>query len=45
MLKPYMSWLVWLGISNGNLQEGNFRCDANVSVKKPDLIHLVQEGD
>ena len=26
--------VVWLGISNGNLQEGNFRCDANVSVKK-----------
>ena len=26
--------MIWLGISNGNLQEGNFRCDANVSVKK-----------
>lgn len=26
--------VIWLGISNGNLQEGNFRCDANVSVKK-----------
>lgn len=25
--------VVWLGISDGNLQEGNFRCDANVSVR------------
>lgn len=25
--------VVWLGISNGNMQEGNFRCDANVSVR------------
>ena len=25
--------VVWLGISEGNMQEGNFRCDANVSVR------------
>ena len=25
--------VVWLGISDGNMQEGNFRCDANVSVR------------
>jgi aspartyl-tRNA(Asn)/glutamyl-tRNA(Gln) amidotransferase subunit B len=25
----------WLGICDGNLQEGSFRCDANVSVHKP----------
>jgi aspartyl-tRNA(Asn)/glutamyl-tRNA(Gln) amidotransferase subunit B len=26
---------VWLGICDGNMQEGSFRCDANVSVRKP----------
>ncbi len=25
----------WLGICDGNLQEGSFRCDANVSVHRP----------
>lgn len=25
--------VVWLGMTHGNLQEGNFRCDANVSVR------------
>lgn len=25
--------VVWLGISDGNMQEGNFRCDVNVSVR------------
>jgi len=25
----------WIGISDGNMQEGSFRCDANVSVHKP----------
>ena len=24
----------WIGICDGNMQEGNFRCDVNVSVKK-----------
>ncbi|WP_298288967.1 Asp-tRNA(Asn)/Glu-tRNA(Gln) amidotransferase subunit GatB [Thiomonas sp.] len=27
--------VVWLGICDGNLQEGSFRCDANVSVRRP----------
>jgi aspartyl-tRNA(Asn)/glutamyl-tRNA(Gln) amidotransferase subunit B len=26
----------WHGICDGNMQEGSFRCDANVSVHKPD---------
>lgn len=25
----------WIGISDGNMQEGSFRCDANVSVRRP----------
>ena len=27
--------VTWLGICDGNMQEGSFRCDANVSVRKP----------
>jgi aspartyl-tRNA(Asn)/glutamyl-tRNA(Gln) amidotransferase subunit B len=27
--------VVWLGICDGNMQEGSFRCDANVSVRLP----------
>jgi aspartyl-tRNA(Asn)/glutamyl-tRNA(Gln) amidotransferase subunit B len=27
--------VVWLGICDGNLAEGSFRCDANVSVRRP----------
>ncbi len=27
--------VVWLGICDGNMQEGSFRCDVNVSVRKP----------
>jgi aspartyl-tRNA(Asn)/glutamyl-tRNA(Gln) amidotransferase subunit B len=27
--------VVWLEICDGNLQEGSFRCDANVSVRRP----------
>jgi aspartyl-tRNA(Asn)/glutamyl-tRNA(Gln) amidotransferase subunit B len=27
--------VVWLDICDGNMQEGSFRCDANVSVRKP----------
>jgi aspartyl-tRNA(Asn)/glutamyl-tRNA(Gln) amidotransferase subunit B len=26
--------VVWIGICDGNMQEGSFRCDANVSVKR-----------
>ena len=27
--------VVWLGVCDGNMQEGSFRCDANVSVRRP----------
>ena len=27
--------VVWIGICDGNMQEGSFRCDANVSVHRP----------
>ena len=26
--------VVWLGVCDGNMQEGSFRCDANVSVRR-----------
>src|SRR5438046_9855383 len=26
--------VMWIGICDGNMQEGSFRCDANVSVKR-----------
>jgi aspartyl-tRNA(Asn)/glutamyl-tRNA(Gln) amidotransferase subunit B len=26
---------MWIGICDGNMQEGSFRCDANVSVRQP----------
>jgi len=29
------SLVVWIGICDGNMQEGSFRCDANVSVRHP----------
>jgi aspartyl-tRNA(Asn)/glutamyl-tRNA(Gln) amidotransferase subunit B len=33
--KTLHALVMWLGICDGNLQEGSFRCDANVSVRKP----------
>jgi aspartyl-tRNA(Asn)/glutamyl-tRNA(Gln) amidotransferase subunit B len=33
-LKKLHQLVVYLGISDGNMQEGSFRCDANVSVRK-----------
>jgi aspartyl-tRNA(Asn)/glutamyl-tRNA(Gln) amidotransferase subunit B len=27
--------VTWIGMCDGNMQEGSFRCDANVSVRKP----------
>ena len=27
--------VTWIGLCDGNMQEGSFRCDANVSVRKP----------
>src|SRR5437868_1715530 len=32
--------VVWIGICDGNMQEGSFRCDANVSVRKTDQKEL-----
>jgi aspartyl-tRNA(Asn)/glutamyl-tRNA(Gln) amidotransferase subunit B len=31
-LKALRDVLVWIGVNDGNLEEGSFRCDANVSV-------------
>jgi aspartyl-tRNA(Asn)/glutamyl-tRNA(Gln) amidotransferase subunit B len=33
--KTLHSLVRWIGICDGNMQEGSFRCDANVSVHKP----------
>jgi len=30
----------WIGICDGNMQEGSFRCDANVSVRPKDQVEL-----
>jgi aspartyl-tRNA(Asn)/glutamyl-tRNA(Gln) amidotransferase subunit B len=35
--KALHTLVVWLGICDGNMQEGSFRCDANVSVRKPGM--------
>ncbi len=32
--KTLYELVTWIGICSGNMQEGNFRCDANVSVRK-----------
>lgn len=32
--KTLHSLVRWIGISDGNMQEGSFRCDANVSVRR-----------
>ena len=31
--KALHALVIWLGICDGNMQEGSFRCDANVSVR------------
>jgi aspartyl-tRNA(Asn)/glutamyl-tRNA(Gln) amidotransferase subunit B len=33
--KALHSLITWIGICDGNMQEGSFRCDANVSVRRP----------
>ena len=33
--KALHTLVLWLGICDGNMQEGSFRCDANVSVRRP----------
>jgi len=38
--KALHSLVVWLGICDGNMQEGSFRCDANVSVRRAGAAKL-----
>jgi aspartyl-tRNA(Asn)/glutamyl-tRNA(Gln) amidotransferase subunit B len=33
--KTLHALVMWLGICDGNMQEGSFRCDVNVSVRRP----------
>ena len=33
--KSLHALVMWIGVCDGNLQQGNFRCDANVSVRHP----------
>jgi aspartyl-tRNA(Asn)/glutamyl-tRNA(Gln) amidotransferase subunit B len=33
--KTLHALVTWIGICDGDMQEGNFRCDANVSVRRP----------
>jgi aspartyl-tRNA(Asn)/glutamyl-tRNA(Gln) amidotransferase subunit B len=33
--KALHALVVWIGICDGNMQEGSFRCDANVSIHRP----------
>jgi len=33
-LKSLRLSLIYLGVNDGNLEEGSFRCDANVSVRR-----------
>ncbi|MFN0063287.1 MAG: Asp-tRNA(Asn)/Glu-tRNA(Gln) amidotransferase subunit GatB [Myxococcaceae bacterium] len=37
--------LVYLGVNDGNLEEGSFRCDANVSVRKKGATALGQRTE
>ena len=39
-LKTMHSLVRYLGICDGNMQEGSFRCDANVSVRPSTQKHL-----
>jgi aspartyl-tRNA(Asn)/glutamyl-tRNA(Gln) amidotransferase subunit B len=39
-LKALRDVLIYLEICDGNMEEGSFRCDANVSVKKKDATEL-----
>jgi aspartyl-tRNA(Asn)/glutamyl-tRNA(Gln) amidotransferase subunit B len=34
------SLVMWIGVCDGNMQEGSFRCDANVSVRKAGAAKL-----
>ena len=41
-LKTIHSLVRYLGISDGNMQEGSFRCDANISLKEEGATELVR---
>jgi aspartyl-tRNA(Asn)/glutamyl-tRNA(Gln) amidotransferase subunit B len=41
-LKSLRAILMYLGINDGNLEEGSFRCDANVSVRRHGATQLGQ---
>ena len=43
-LKNIHSLVQYLEISDGNMQEGSFRCDANISLKKKDSDHIGHKG-
>ncbi len=34
-LKELRKILMWIGVCDGNMEEGSFRCDANVSIRRP----------
>jgi aspartyl-tRNA(Asn)/glutamyl-tRNA(Gln) amidotransferase subunit B len=38
--KTLHALVVWLGVCDGNMQEGSFRCDANVSVRPAGQVEL-----
>jgi aspartyl-tRNA(Asn)/glutamyl-tRNA(Gln) amidotransferase subunit B len=38
--KALHSLVVWLGVCDGNMQEGSFRCDANVSVRHQGAVEF-----
>jgi len=39
-LKAFHSVLVYLGVCDGNMEEGSMRCDANVSIRRPGATEL-----
>ncbi len=39
-LKTLRRSLIYLGVTDGNMQEGAFRCDVNISLKSPDSSEL-----
>ncbi|HEX8909147.1 MAG TPA: Asp-tRNA(Asn)/Glu-tRNA(Gln) amidotransferase subunit GatB [Anaeromyxobacteraceae bacterium] len=41
-LKSLRAILMYLGVNDGNLEEGSFRCDANVSVRRRGVAQLGQ---
>jgi len=44
-LKTLRDVLVYLGINDGNMEEGSFRCDANVSVRRKGARELGQRTE